>query len=234
MQLRWDTQGARRFQTGVDRGVLYLKGNNGFNDAYPWNGLVNVTDSPSGAEPTPLYADDIKYLNLLSMEDFAYTIEAYTFPDAFAKCDGSYEVGEGVYAHQQERVPFGFCYRTMIGDETGAYIGYILHLIYNGTATVSERSYTSLSDSMDPGTMSWEISTIPAEIPGFLPSAWVEINSLKANPRKLKAVEDILYGTYNEDARLPMPDEIIELFYDHAIYPSSILYPAATVFPQDI
>lgn len=234
MRLRWDTPGSRKYHTGVDHGVLYLKQGDGYNLAYPWNGLTNITEKPTGAEPTPLYGDNIKYLNLLSLEDFEYSIEAYTYPDEFSKCDGSYEVGEGVYAHQQEREVFGLSYRSMIGDESGSYVGYILHLIYNGTASVSDRNYPSLSDSVNPETMSWDISTVPVEIPGFFPSAWVDINSTKCHPKKLKAIEDILYGTATTQPRLPMPEEIIELFVDNAIYPSSSLYPDNTVYPQDV
>lgn len=234
MQIRWGQQGSKHYQTGVDRGVLYLKAADGFTKAYPWNGLVNITDKPTGAEPTPLFADDIKYLNLMSMEDYGYSIEAYTYPDEFEKCDGSYEVGEGIYAHQQEREVFGLSYRSMVGDESGSYVGYILHLIYNGTASVSDRNYASLSDNVNPETMSWDISTVPVEIPGFFPSAWVDINSTRCHPKKLKAIEDILYGTATTQPRLPMPEEIIELFVDHAIYPSSSLYPADTVYPQDV
>lgn len=233
MQLNWDAYGERNYETGVDRGVLYLKENDQFSIAYPWNGLTSVTDKPTGGEIKPLYADDVKYVNLMAPVDFGYNIEAYTVPDAFFECDGSHEVGEGIYAHQQERRVFGFSYRTLLGDEYGI-SGYILHLIYNSTASVSSRNYVSIGENVEPMIMSWDVNTIPVEVPGFRPSSWVEIFSNRANPKKLAMLEEILYGTDTTDPRMPYPDEIIELFTDHAIYPSTYLYPSPTLFPSDI
>lgn len=233
MQIKWDRFGDRGYQTGVDHGVLYLKNNDTFSLAYPWNGLVSVTDKPTGGEIKPLYADDVKYVNLMAPVDYAYNIEAYTVPDAFFECDGSYEVGEGVYAHQQDRRVFGFSYRSMLGSEYG-FDGYILHIIYNSTASVSERNHVTIGERVEPMVMSWDVSTIPADVPGFMPSAWIDIFSPKVNPRKLEQLESILYGSDTSDPYLPYPEEIIELFTDHALYPSSDLYPALSVYPQDI
>lgn len=232
MRLRWDTPGSRKYHTGVDHGVLYLKQGDGYNLAYPWNGLTNITEKPTGAEPTPLYGDNIKYLNLLSLEDFEYSIEAYTYPDEFSKCDGSYEIGEGVHAHQQDREIFGLCYRSFIGNESNPRAGYVIRLIYNGTASVSERTYSSISDNVEPDTMTWDVSTVPVEIEGFAPSAWIEINSLKCDPEKLSAIEDILYGTATENPRLPMPNEIVEIFTGNVLYPEPDLFPEDSTSPQ--
>lgn len=216
-QISWDNTGERFYETGVDHGVLYPQATGG---TYPkgvaWNGLTAVTESPTGAEATPLYADNIKYLNLLSNEDFACTIEAYTYPDEFAECDGSASIAEGVRIGQQKRKPFGFSYRTRLGNDIeGDDYGYKLHLVYGGLAAPSEKARNSVNDSPEATTMSWEVSTTPVAVPGFKPTAHIEIDSTKANAEKLKALEEILYGKGDEetgtDPRLPLPAEIITL-----------------------
>ena len=214
-KLVWDKTGERTYETGVKQGVLYVQETGG---TYPkgvaWNGLTGVTESPSGAEATALYADDIKYLNLLSAEEFSATIEAYTYPDEFKACDGSAELADGVTIGQQKRKTFGLAYRTVLGNDTdGEDFGYKLHLIYGCMAAPSEKGYTSISDSPEAITMSWEVSTTPVSVAGLKPTACLTIDSTKADPDKLKALEDILYGTDAGDgaektARLPLPDEI--------------------------
>ncbi len=206
----WDKTGERLYETGVKQGVLYVQDENG---AYPkgvaWNGLTNVTESPSGAEATPLYADDIKYLNLMSTEEFGGTIEAYTYPDEFAECDGSAALTTGVYIGQQARKSFGFCYRTTLGndvDNNGH--GYKLHLVYGALASPSEKAYATINDSPEAITFSWEFSTTPVNVTGFKPTASIVIDSTKADPTKLAELEKILYGDGDAEARLPLPDEV--------------------------
>ena len=221
-RLAWDEDSKRLYETGVRQGVLYPKADSG---AYPkgvaWNGLTAVTESPSGAEATPLYADDIKYLNLRSAEEFGATIEAYTYPDEFAVCDGSAELSEGIYIGQQPRRAFGLCYRTVLGNDVkGEEYGYKLHLIYGAEAAPSEKGYATQNDSPEAITFSWEVTTTPVKVAGFKPTASLVIDSTKVDPEKLKALEDILYGkdpTSAEandgvDARLPLPDEIAAMF----------------------
>lgn len=217
-KLVWDKTGERLYETGVRKGVLYLKGENGaYSNGVAWNGLTAVTESPSGAEATPLYADDIKYLNLLSAEEFSATIEAYTYPDEFAECDGSGSLVAGVFIGQQKRKQFGLCYRTVLGnDEDGEEYGYKLHIIYGCLAAPTEKAYATINDSPEAITFSWEISTTPVEVSGFKPTASLVIDSTKADAEKLAALEEILYGkdgtgdqqTGAVAPRLPLPDEI--------------------------
>lgn len=209
-KLVWDQTGERLYETGVKNGVLYVQDDAG---TYPagvaWNGLTAVTQSPSGAEATPLYADDIKYLNLYSAEEFAATIEAYTYPDEFAECDGSAELTTGVYVGQQPRKTFGMAYKTVLGNDvmTNKY-GYKLHLIYGAMAAPSEKAYATINDSPEAVTFSWEISTTPIAVNGFEPTSYVEIDSTKVEKTKLAALEKILFGDTDVEARLPLPDEI--------------------------
>ena len=212
-KLVWDQTGERFYETGVKNGVLYVQDALG---AYPlgvaWNGLVGVTESPSGAEPTPLYADDIKYLNLMSVEQFGATIEAYTYPDEFAACDGSAELVEGVLIGQQRRKPFGIAYRTTVGNDVdGVDHGYKLHLIYGGLAAPSEKSYQTINDSPDAITFSWDVTTTPVEVTGKKPTASVVIDSTKVDETKLASLEEILFGG-TAVARLPLPNELITIF----------------------
>lgn len=208
--LVWDQTGERMYETGVSKGVLYPQSSSG---TYPlgvaWNGLTAVTESPSGAEATPLYADDIKYLNLMSAEEFAATVEAYMYPDEFAECDGSASLVEGVSVGQQKRKAFGLCYRTTLGNDVdGNDHGYKLHIIYGALAAPSEKGYATVNDSPEAITFSWEIKTTPVNVTGLKPTATVTIDSTKVDPTKLAALEKVLYGSEQADPRLPLPDEI--------------------------
>lgn len=215
-KLVWDNTGDRLYETGVKQGVLYPVSSNG---TYPkgvaWNGLTAVTESPSGAEATALYADDMKYLNLYSAEEFGATVEAYTYPEEFGECDGSAEIANGVRIGQQTRKAFGMCYRTTIGNDTeGDAHGYKLHIIYGAMASPSEKAYATINDSPEAITFSWELTTTPVNVTGKKPTASLTIDSTKADPTKLAALEAILYGSDSgsgTDARLPLPDEIAEL-----------------------
>ena len=214
-KLVWDETGKRFYETGVKQGVLYPQANGG---TYPkgvaWNGLTSVSESPEGAEPEPLYADDIKYLNLMSVEEFKATIEAYTYPDEFAECDGSASIAEGVTVGQQKRKPFGLCYRTTLGNDVdGNGHGYKLHLVYGALAAPSEKNFETINDSPEAATFSWELSTTPVAVSkdGLQPTASITIDSTKADPTKLKALEDILYGSTENEPRLPLPDEVATL-----------------------
>lgn len=213
-KLIWDKTGERLFETGVKNGVLYVQDNNG---AYPegvaWNGLVSVTESPSGAEATPIYADDTKYLNLVSAEEFGATLEAYTYPDEFAQCDGSDDLATGVRIGQQARKQFGLAYKTTLGNDVdGNEYGYKLHLIYGGLAAPSEKGYQTINDSPEAITFSWEISTTPVTVTGKKPTASIVIDSTKADETTLATLEDILFGTDVAAPRMPLPDEIAALF----------------------
>lgn len=209
-RLTWDATGEHLYETGVRRGVLYLQNNNGtYANGVAWNGITTVTESPSGAEATAIYADDIKYLNLYSAEEFGATIEAYTYPDAFAECDGSASPVTGMNIGQQSRKSFGFCYRTAIGnDVAGEDYGYKLHILYGCKASPSEKSYQTINDSPEAITFSWEITTTPVEVSGFKPTACVIIDSTKCNSTKLEALEDTLYGDASNPPTLPLPDAI--------------------------
>lgn len=212
-KLVWDNTGDRLYETGVKNGVLYVQSSSG---TYPkgvaWNGLTAVTESPSGAEATALYADDIKYLSLMSTEEFGATIEAYTYPEEFEACDGSASLVAGVSIGQQKRTPFGLCYRTTIGNDTdGNDHGYKLHIIYGALASPSEKAYATINDSPEAITFSWEVTTTPVNVTGFKPTASLVIDSTKVDASKLTALEGILYGSDAEsgtDPRLPLPDEI--------------------------
>lgn len=211
--LTWDEVGERLYETGVDHGVLYIPDNTGaYDEGHAWNGLVTVTESPSGAEANPTYADNIKYLNLISVEQFGATIEAYTYPDAFAQCDGSAEPTDGVIVGQQGRHLFGLCYRTLLGNDVdGTDFGYKLHLVYGATAAPSEKAYGTVNDSPEAITFSWEVSTIPVAVTGLKPTASIVINSTKVDSAALSDLEDILYGTVGDDPRLPLPDEVLAI-----------------------
>ena len=215
-KLAWDESGKRLYETGVRNGVLYPYVSTGENVGYThgvaWNGLTAITESPSGAEETPLWADDIKYLSLRSAEEFGATVEAYTYPDEFAECDGSATVAKGVTIGQQPRKTFGLCYRTVLGNDTELDAhGYKLHLIYGATAAPSEKAYQTVNDSPEAITFSWELSTTPVNVTGFKPTASLTIDSTKIDASKLASIEALLYGTDEADARLPLPDEIITL-----------------------
>lgn len=211
-KLNWDVQGERYYETGVSKGVLYPFKEGKYTNGVAWNGLTAVTESPSGAEPTPLYADNIKYLNLLSNEEFAATVEAYTYPDEFAECDGSAELSTGVSVGQQKRIPFGMSYVTKVGNDTdGQDYGYKIHLIYGALAKPSQKNYATINDNPEAITFSWELSTTPVAVPNLKPTACITIDSKKVEPAKLKKIEDKLYGTETEEATLPTPAELAAL-----------------------
>lgn len=205
----WDNAGERYYETGVKNGVLYVHDGNAYGAGVAWNGLTAVTESPSGAEATPLYADDIKYLNLMSAEEFGATIEAYTYPDEFKACNGEEELIGGVSIGQQARKTFGMCYRTSIGNDTlGNDYGYKLHLIYGALAAPSEKAYASINDSPEAITFSWEVTTTPVNVTGFKPTSYVVIDSTKADATQLAVLEAKLYGSESEEPALPLPDEV--------------------------
>lgn len=211
-KLVWDKTSERLYETGVKNGVLYVQENGTYPKGVAWNGLTAVTESPSGAEATPLYADDIKYLNLMSTEEFGGTIEAYMYPDEFMACDGSAALTEGVYIGQQTRKTFGLCYKTVLGNDVDSNdYGYKLHMVYGALAAPSEKAYATINDSPEPITMSWEFTTTPVNVTDHKPTAIVTIDSTKADPTKLAALEAILFGSESEEARLPLPDEIATL-----------------------
>lgn len=214
----WDQAGERLYETGVKNGVLYPQDNGVYPKGVAWNGLTAVTESPSGAEATALYADDIKYLNLMSKEEFGATIEAYMAPEEFDECDGTASIAAGVTIGQQSRKAFGMAYKTTIGNDVeGDSYGYKLHIIYGALAAPSEKSYATISDSPEAITLSWEVTTTPVTVEGFEPTATVTINSTKVDAAKLAALEDILYGSETEDARLPLPDEIVQIIGDASV-----------------
>ena len=218
-RIKWNETGTKTYETGVDRGVLYPMASNGTYPAgVPWQGLTGVSESPSGAEASPIYADNAKYLNLASTEEFGASVEAYTYPDEFAECDGSAEPTTGVVIGQQNRKTFGLSYRTLIGNDVeNTEYGYKLHLVYGALAAPSEKSYQTVNDSPEAATFSWEISTTPVAVTGFKPTATVVIDSTKVDAAKLAAFEDIIYGkdavgeTPAVVARLPLPNEVVTL-----------------------
>ena len=208
----WDQTGERLYETGINHGVLYVQDNGTYPKGVAWNGLTGITESPSGAEATALYADDIKYLNLMSNEDFGATIEAYTYPTEFGQCDGSADLTPGVSIGQQVRKTFGLCYRTTLGNDVdGNGFGYKLHIIYGALAAPSEKAYSTINDSPEAITFSWEVSTTPVNVTGYKPTACLTIDSTKVDKDKLAALEEILYGSESAEPRLPLPDEIAEL-----------------------
>lgn len=222
-KLVWDQAGSRFYETGTDRGVLYPALDTVTDPTVPygtgvaWNGLTAVNESPSGAEPTALWADNIKYLNLMSAETFACTIEAYTYPEEFETCDGSRSIATGATIGQQPRKMFGFSYRTLVGnDQQSNDYGYKIHLIYGCLASPSAKNYQTVNDSPEAITFSWEVSTTPVEVTGFKPTATMVVDSIKTPAAKLKSLEDVLYGSdggsgSNKDPRLPLPNEVITL-----------------------
>ena len=209
-RLTWDNTGERLFETGVKNGVLYpIQTGGKYTKGVAWNGLISVTESPSGAEATALYADDIKYVNLLSNEEFGATIEAYTYPDEFAECDGSGTLAEGVLLGQQKRKVFGLCYRTTIGNDVdGNDHGYKLHLVYGCLAAPSEKAYSTVNDNPDAITFSWEVTTTPVNVTGFKPTSQITIDSTKVAKEKMTAIEALLYGSEEKEPSLPLPDEL--------------------------
>lgn len=211
-KLVWDKVGERQYETGVEKGVLYPQATGG---TYPkgvaWNGLTGVTESPEGAEATPLYANNKKYLNLMSAEEVKATIEAYTYPDEFAECNGEAELTEGVAIGQQKRKVFGMSYQTKVGNDVDSEAGYKIHLIYGALAAPSEKAYATINDSPEAITFSWEISTTPVEVTGFKPTATLVIDSTKVAKEKMTAIEKILYGDTETEARLPLPDEVLTI-----------------------
>lgn len=212
-KIEWDKTGERLFETGIDHGVLYPQAAGG---TYPkgvaWNGLTAVTESSSGAEPTPLYADNIKYLNLMSVEEFGFTIEAYMYPDEFAECNGESELAQGVTVGQQKRKAFGMSYRTLVGNDVdGDSHGYKLHLIYGALAAPSEMARNTINDNPEAATMSWECSTTPVTVDNFKPTSHIIIDSTKADPTKLAELEKKLYGDSAGEATLPLPNEVAEI-----------------------
>lgn len=211
--LTWDNVGERQYETGVDRGVLYIPTAGVYDIGYAWNGLVSVTESPSGAEATAQYADNIKYLNLISAEEFGATIEAFTYPKEFAQCDGSATPQPGVVVGQQDRKQFGLSYRTRVGnDVSGTAAGYKIHLVYGAQAAPTEKAFTTINDSPEAITFSWEITTTPVSVTGLKPTAILTIDSTKANAASLLVLENALYGTAGTAPRLPLPDEVIAMF----------------------
>lgn len=212
-RIKWDEDGKRLYETGVDQCVLYLLNEQGkYFKGVPWNGVTSISESPSGAEANPLYADNTKYLVLRSAEDYASTIEAYMYPDEFSACNGEKELVPGVKIRQQSRSTFGLSYRTRIGnDKDGDQYGYKIHLVYNASAAPSEMQYQTVNESPEAITMSWELSTIPVNIPGSRPSATIVIDSTVVSAKALKAIEDTLYGTEGKEPTLPLPDELIDI-----------------------
>lgn len=211
-KLVWDQIGERVYEAGVEKGVVYPQVEGEYPAGAAWNGLISVTESPSGAEAEPLYANDSKYAELTSNEEFGGSIEAYTYPEEFAECNGLAELAKGVKLSQQKRIPFGLSYINKIGnDATGLDYGYKLHLVYGAKAAPSEKANNTINDSPEAVTMSWEFTTTPVSVSDFKPTAHIEIDSTKVDKEKLKKLEDILYGTADEEARLPLPDEVATL-----------------------
>lgn len=216
-RLTWDTEGKKLYETGTKMGVLYPMTESGYGAGVAWNGLTAVTESPSGAESTKLYADDIKYLDLTSLEEFGATIEAYTYPDEFAECDGSALLTEGITIGQQDRKSFGFCYRTTLGNDIqGNAYGYKLHIVYGAKATPSEKSYSTINDSPDAVTFSWEVTTTPVPVEGHKPTSCIIIDSTKTKKAILDAIEKKLYGDETDGATLPTPAEILQIIATNA------------------
>ena len=209
----WDQIGERFYETGVKNGVLYVQDDEGkYGNGVAWNGLTAVTESPSGAEATALYADDIKYVNLMSAEEFGATIEAYTYPDEFEACDGSASLMAGVTIGQQPRKAFGLCYKTVVGNDVqGNALGFKIHLIYGAKAAPSERAFQTINDSPEAITFSWELTTTPVNVAGFQPTANLVIDSTKVAPEALAKIEDKLFGSDTEEPTLLLPDEVLAL-----------------------
>lgn len=212
--ITWDTAGSHVYHTGVSKGVLYVFDNatNAYKDGIPWNGLKTVTESPSGAEATSIYADNIKYLTLTSAEEFKVTVEAYTYPDEFAECDGTAQLNKGVLVGQQNRSRFALCYSTILGNDTkGDQYGELIHIVYGAVASPSEKAYATVSDSPDAIAFSWECNTTPVPVPNKKPTSLITLDTTKIDAGKLKAVLDKLYGSATAQPKLLMPNEIAEL-----------------------
>lgn len=211
-KLVWDQTGERRYETGVEQVALFPQKDGAYSEGVAWNGITALNLTPSGAEPTSLYANDSKYLTMMSVEELGGTIEAYTYPDAWSACDGSAEVTPGVYIGQQERMPFGLVAKTLIGNDTkSTAFGYKLHLIYGGLASPSEQAHATVNESPEAATMSWEFSTTPVPVTGYKPTSYICIDSTKVDAAKLKTLEDTLYGTESAEATLPMPDAVFAM-----------------------
>lgn len=214
-KLVWDKSGERFYETGTTNGVLYVQDEAGkYGKGVVWNGLTAVTESPTGAEPTDLYADDTKYATLRSAETFGATVEAYTYPDEFAECDGSAALMKGVYIGQQPRKSFGLTYKTRVGNDVSDNLGYKLHIVYGATASPSEKAYTTINDSPEAITFSWEMTTTPVNVADHKPTATLIIDSTKVDKEHLQDLEDYLYGTDSKEAALPMPDEVVKILTD--------------------
>ena len=207
----WDQEGQRFYETGVSNGVLYVRDTSGYKTGVAWNGLINVSESPSGAEANPIYADNIKYLSLTSAEDFAATIEAYTYPDEFAECDGSAALADGFFIGQQVRKSFAFAYKTNIGNDVDDNLGYKLHIVYGAKAAPSEKAYGTINESPEAITFSWEVSTVPVPVEGYKPTSTIVLDSTKVDPSKLAAVEEKLFGSDGDEPTLLLPNEILAL-----------------------
>jgi len=230
-KILWDQVGERFYETGVDRGVLYIPNNGVYEEGVAWNGLTTVTESPSGADATAVYADNIKYLNLVAAEQFGGTIEAHTYPDEFAQCDGTAIVNGGVMIGQQSRKTFGLCYRTKVGNDVdGADLGYKLHLVYGALAAPSEKAYASVNDAPEALAFSWTFSTTPVDVTGMKPTAILTVDSTKVPAANLAALEDALYGTAGTEPRLPLPDEVVAMFAgaQTAVTPTSPTFVSTT------
>lgn len=220
--LEWDKTGEKLYETGVEQVALYVQGSSGaYGTGVAWNGITAVNEAPSGAEATSLYANDRKYLDLFSAEEYGGTIEAYMYPDAWKKCDGCADIAKGVSVRQQKRSAFGLAFKTLIGSDTdGNDHGYKLHLVYAATASPSSRDHGTVNDSPEASTMSWEFKTTPVTVPGYKPTSTIEIDSTTVDAEKLASFEKILYGSENADARLPLPEEVISHFTATASDPS--------------
>lgn len=212
-KLIFNNVGERLFETGVKNGVLYVMGDDGtYENGVVWNGLTAVTESPSGAETTPLYADDVKYVVIYAAEEFGATVEAYTYPEEFEECDGSASIFDGITIGQQTRKSFGMCYKTSVGNDVqGQDFGYKIHIIYGAKAAPSEKSYSTINDSPEAVTFSWELSTVPVPVEGFNPTATMVIDSTRVPAEKMALIEDKLYGTESTEATLPLPGELLAL-----------------------
>lgn len=213
-ELVWDAAGEKRYETGLSKGVLYVMGDSSYNEGVPWNGLISVSENPEGAEPNDLYADDIKYATLRSAETFGATVEAYTYPDEFAECDGSAELKPGITIGQQSRKTFAFSYVTQVGSDAGETDNYNLHIVYGCTASPSQKQYQTINDSPEAITFSWEIDSIPVNVTGHKPTATVVINSKKVGSANMKKITDKLYGTASGKAEVLLPDAIAALIAD--------------------
>ena len=210
--LIWDAPGEKTFETGLSKGVLYPATANGYGKGVVWNGLTTISESPSGGEASPFYADNQKYLELMSIEEFAATIEAYTYPVEFGQCDGTYEAAPGLYVGQQAHKGFGLSYQTLLGDDlVGQELGFRIHLIYGARAKPSEKSRATVNDSPEPVSFSWEMTTTPIAVPGFKPSSHLYVDSTTATPAQLTALQELLYGSATTEPTLPLPGALIDL-----------------------